>query len=264
MKSRTEPSPPRADHAFLSPELAAVYEAVYSTDLVYIKDCWKLCGDAHCCSFQRYKTQYKIIAQQPFQELPLLPGEWQWLQQQGWAAQFEPFELRVLTLQVNERTVRYQSVVSRRPGCACDHATRPTICRLYPLLPHFDIEGQLVGMERTGIYEEMESIGGLPVACRIESVPLAQMEPLLRLTAALARSPLLRWHLEAYRLAKHHVARRLQQRMAQTGRGVFQAFEGALLRGELLDKPMLQADLSALMQRFDERWPGWADTEALA
>ena len=247
----------------LTPELAAIYETVYATDLVYVKDCWKLCGDAHCCSFQRYKSRYRVIAQSPFQELPLLPGEWAWLQQRGWAAQFEPCEFREQVFGIDGRSLRHESVISRRPGCACDHATRPTICRLYPLLPRFDLEGRLIGVERTGIYEEMERIGGLPAACKLEQLPFDQMTPFLSLAAALASSPLLRWHLEAYRLTKRHVADRLAQRVQQTGKDVFAAFEGAFLRSALIDKPALQTELATLMQAFDQRWPAW-DRELVA
>ncbi len=238
-------------------ELSAIYDTVYATELVYVKDCWKLCGDAHCCSFQRYKSRYRIIAQAPFQELPLLPGEHAWLAQRGWLAQFEPFEHRVQTFAIGARTLAYESIISRRPGCACDHATRPTICRLYPLLPRFNLEGQLVGVENTGIYEEMERIGGMASACRLEQLPFAQMTPFLRLTSALARSPLLLFALEAYRLSKQHVAQRLEQRVQTTGKDVFAAFEGAFLRSALVDKPALHSELLQLMQAFDARWPGW-------
>ncbi|MBL8329572.1 MAG: hypothetical protein JNJ71_12010 [Rubrivivax sp.] len=252
--TRAQPAPASP----LSPALAAIYETVYATDLVYVKDCWKLCGDAHCCSFQRYKSRYRILAQHPFQELPLLPGEWAWLQRSGWAAQFEPCEFRVQATPVAGRLVQHESVISRRTGgCACDHATRPTICRLYPLLPRFDLQGQLVGVERTGLYEEMERIGGLPSACRLEQLPFDQLPAFLALTAALASSPLLRWHLEAYRLTKAHVAQRLQARV-QAGTGdVFQAFEAGFLRRALIDKPALHAELAALMTDFDRAWPGW-------
>jgi hypothetical protein len=246
----------------LTPELRAIYDTVYATDLVYVKDCWKLCGDAHCCSFQRYKSRYRIIAQAPFQELPLLPGEYAYLQQRGWAKQFQPYEHKVQTFEVDGRTLTHESIVSRRPGCACDHATRPTICRLYPLMPQFDLEGRLIGVEQTGIYEEMERIGGLAPACQLTQLPFAQMDAFLTLTGALAKSPLLTLYLEAYRLTKAHVAGRLAERVGQTGKDVFAAFEGALLRNALVDKPGLHAALSELMQRYDQRWPRWDNSEA--
>lgn len=237
--------------------LQAVYDTVYGTELVYVKDCWQQCGDAHCCNFQRYKSRYRLIGQTAFQELPLLPGEFDYLRQRGWTRQFEPFEHRVQPVEIAGRRFAYEAIVSRRPGCACDHATRPTICRLYPLLPVFDLEGALVGVEPTGIYEAMEQIGGLAPACRLQGMPFAQLGAFLTLCAALGRSPRLRWHLEAYRLAKAHAAERLAQRVQQTGKDVFAAFEGAYLRGAVFDTGALAARLSRLVDEFDRRWPGW-------
>ena len=57
----------------------SVFETIYSTDLVYAPDCWKLCGDAHCCNFMRYKSKMSILGKNLFQELPLLPGEFEFL-----------------------------------------------------------------------------------------------------------------------------------------------------------------------------------------
>jgi hypothetical protein len=240
--------------------LQDIFDTVYATDLVYVKDCWKLCGDAHCCSFQRYKGRYRILARTPFQELPLLPGEWAWLQSRGWTSQFEPFEHKVQAFEVDGRILRHETVVSRRPGCACDHATRPTICRLYPLLPRFAPDGRLEGVEGAGIYEDMERIGGLAPACELRHLPFDQLTPFLRLCAALSRSPLLLFHLEAYRLAKQHVAGTLARRVADGGKDVFQVFEMGLLRQALVDGPALRAEITALMRDFDRRWPGWDET----
>jgi len=49
---------------------AALFDTVYSTELVYRSGCWELCKDAHCCHFSRYKHERT----QGTQELPLLPG----------------------------------------------------------------------------------------------------------------------------------------------------------------------------------------------
>ncbi len=64
------------------------FEQIYATDLVYVPECWKLCGDAHCCNFARYKSRFKMIGCTPFQELPLLPGEYEFLASKNWLNQF--------------------------------------------------------------------------------------------------------------------------------------------------------------------------------
>lgn len=248
--------PPRP----LDPVLAAIFEQVYRTELVYVPDCWKLCGDAHCCSFSRYKKRFRMMAREPFQELPLLPGEFQFLVSKGWHAQFQDFEHKVIEFPLDGYTIRAESVVSRRPGCACDHATRPTICRLYPLLPVFDVDGALLGVEPLGIYEELERIAGLPRACRIDELPFAQVTPFLALNAAIGGSALLRFHLEAYRLTKAHVAGRLAERF-QPGKDIFTTLETAFLLGKLTDGETLRGTLQALLDTYDRKMGGtaWRD-----
>jgi hypothetical protein len=244
-------------------DLNTIFDTVYRTELVYESACWKRCGDAHCCNFSRYKQRFSLIAKTPFQELPLLPGEYEYLCAKGWDQQFAPFEHRVIVFPMAGRDIRMESIVSQRPGCACDHATRPTICRLYPLLPRFDMEGHLCDTEPLGIYEEMERIGGLASACQLESLPFSQLGPFLAVTSALARSPWLRFHLEAYRLTKQHVAARIADRVAATGRDVFSTFEIGFLRHTLIDAELLRSALEPLAAAFDKRYPGWDRVAAM-
>lgn len=245
----------------LRPELERIYEGIYASELVYVPDCWKLCGDAHCCSFARYKSRFRMIARTPFQELPLLPGEFEFLQSRGWHEQFGEYEHRVQEFDTGSVVIRAESVISYRPGCACNHLTRPTICRLYPLLPVFDARGALCGTERMGIYEELESIGALPQACRLDVLPFDQLQPFLAITSLLSSSPLLRFYLEAYRITKRHVADRLRQRAAASAAAdIFQVFEGSFLRTALVDSARLRVELDSLACAFAERHgPGFAE-----
>src|SRR5215475_12212810 len=97
-----------------------IFDEIYSTDLRYQKDCWTLCGDAHCCSFARYKARFRMIARTPFQELPLLPGEYEYLAEKGWLAQFGDFDHRASEVELGTGCMRVESIISRRPQCACD------------------------------------------------------------------------------------------------------------------------------------------------
>ncbi len=242
-----------------SPRLAdpvhtAIYEEIYRTDLVYVRDCWKLCGDAHCCNFSRYKKRFRMIARTPFQELPLLPGEYEFMRSKGWDKQFGEFEHKVIEFPLDDLVLRVESIVSVREGCACDHATRPTICRLYPLLPVFDSQGQLSGTEPIGIYEELEIIGGVAPACQLTTLPFDQLQPFLAMTSALSRSPMLRFYLEAYRRTKRHVALRLDARAKASSGDIWQVFEGAFLRRALTDGQALREELNALAREFADRY----------
>ncbi len=226
--------------------------AVYATDLVYVQDCHRLCGDAHCCSFARHKARFRMLGRKPFQELPLLPGEYEHMAATGALAQFGDCERRRGELALDAaRAVPYESIVSHRAGCACEHATRPTICRLYPLFPVHDVAGRLLGVEpHFGVYEELEVLEGLPRACAVGSLPFEQLQLFLSLCSRLAASPLHLFCLHAYRATKRHAVAGLQRRLAAAPQSAFALFEWQMLKGRLVDREALRAELTALADAF--------------
>jgi hypothetical protein len=235
-------------------DATSLFEGLYQTDLVYQPDCWKLCGDAHCCSFARHKARFHLLAQGAHQDLPLLPGEFDFLRFKGWLGQFQDFDRQELAYDFGAGVVRMDTVSSRRPGCACNHDTRTVICRLYPLLPVFDIDGRLVDTELLSVYEELEALEGIAPACQLTALPFEQIGIFLKLCGLLGSSPAFLFHLAAYRLAKRHVFDRLAHRKAETGKSAFALFEGAYLRRRLFDHPLLKAELATLHAAFKQRY----------
>ncbi len=230
------------------------FERIYATDLIYVPDCWKLCGDAHCCSFSRYKSRFKLIARRHFQELPLLPGEYQFLSAKNWLDQFGEYEHKVIEFPIDGAVVRAESIVSFKPDCACEHAIRPTICRLYPRLPVFDIAGRLIGTDAMGIYEEIERIEHIPGACQVSSIPFDQLSKFLDISAVLGKIPQHLFYIEAYRVKKNHVTARLEERCSETERDSFSEFEVGFIRKNLVDYDELRSKLSELYSRFFDYW----------
>jgi hypothetical protein len=230
------------------------FERIYSLDLVYQPDCWKLCGDAHCCSFSRHKARFRLLKGdgKPAQELPLLPGEFEFLQTQGWTAQFQNISRRRIVYGFGPGRVVYDTITSDRPGCACDHDTRTTICRLYPLLPVFSVDGRLIATEPIGLYEELERIDGLEPACRLETLPFAQLNLYLGLANAIASDPVLLFHTMAYRIVKHHVAGRIEAARGDTCSSSFSLFERSLIRRQLFDHDAIKEELAFLWAKFAE------------
>ncbi len=229
---------------------------VYDLDLVYQADCWKLCGDAHCCSFTRHKTRFKILGKKPFQELPLLPGEHEFMRSQGWLAQFQDYEHKRVEVALDDRrAIHVESIVSYRAGCACDHATRPTICRLYPLFPVLDLEGRVTGIEPFfGVYEELEQLEQIARACELRSLPFDQLGIFFELISRLAVSPVHLFYLHAYRLAKRHAFDRLRDKLAAEPQSAFGLFEWQTLRERVFDKKGIRAELASLADAFEARY----------
>ena len=226
------------------------FDAIYATDLVYVPDCWKLCGDAHCCNFGRYKSKFKLIARNASHELPLLPGEYEFLKSKGWLDQFGDHDHKVVRFEIDGSALKAESIVSRKIGCVCNHDTRPTVCRLYPLLPTFDDEGFLTGTEPMTIFDEFEVIAGLQPACQITNIPINDLNKFLLITRELARYPNFLFYLRAYSITKRLASAKLSKMHAEDNRSIFSIFETALIRNSIIDADELREMLSALARKF--------------
>src|SRR4051812_6920104 len=241
----------------LDPSLIASFDKIYSTDLVYAKDCWKLCGNGHCCNFTRYKSQFTMIGKNHFQELPLLPNEYEYLQHKGWTAQFGEHEHRVVEYPIQQGRLQVEFMVGRSKTCACEHDTRTTVCRLYPLLPVFEIDGRMTGIDTDfGIFEEIERLDGLERACKIESVPFQEMSKFYDIIAEISRRPIAVFQVMAYRLARRHARDQLAAAKASRGTGAaaLAVLEPAFLLRRLLDQSVLRPQIEALAAKFKDHY----------
>jgi hypothetical protein len=184
----------------------------------------------------------------------LLPGEYEFLASKGWLGQFGDHDHKVVEFAIDSYTLKAESIVSRKSGCPCHHDTRPTICRLYPLLPTFDVNGRLVGTESIGIYEEMERIGGMEPACKLAALPFDEVNKLLAIADEIGKNPRHLFYLHAYQITKRHVSHRLAEVCDSQARDVFAVFESGFIRRNLIDTKLLQAALNQLAGRFESRY----------
>jgi hypothetical protein len=234
--------------------MSTPFETIYATDLVYSPGCWQLCGNAHCCNFARYKSHMKIVGNSHV--LMLLPGEFDYLQQTGKLAQFGTFDHRVVNYPLAQGEMKIDIIATRAGACTCQHDVRPAICRLYPLLPVFEVGGRLAGIDpRFTIFEEIEQAEGMERACKVETLPFAELDKFLTIAGAIGRDPLSVFYVMAYRLAKLHAIEQFAQaRIADRAKpkpaGPWPLFEALFALRKLLNQSVLRPQLDELASRF--------------
>ncbi len=196
------------------------------------------------------------------QELPLCPGELDDLERVGRRAQFGDHRIRSTEVCAGARTFRFPTIVSRKTGCACEHATRPAICRRYPILPIVDVDGAICGLDRIGLYDVLEMVSGQDRICRMDSASPGELAKLRRLTDATTRSSAGTFALIAVKIVQDHVCARLCDMVARAPTSsVYSLFELALLRGTLFDQADLSRNLEIAVALIEtERGPiHWSD-----
>jgi len=229
---------------------ARMFDAIYATDLVYEKDCWKKCEDAHCCHFSRYKSG----SSRGRQEIPLLPGEWRYMETRGLLAQYARPRRTVLTLDLEAGPIRYESLVVDASGCPCTHDLRPTVCRLYPLLPRFRPGIGLAGIDTAfTLFDELEVHLGVPPACKVRELSFAEMANFLKICGAIAEEPVAMFSVEAYRVVKSHLRSALVGFDQKTVPALLAGVQKAIITRKLFRWDVIKRDLDALAQEFSDR-----------
>ena len=175
----------------------------------------------------------------------------------GFERDFGEFEHRVIDFELTRGVMKLEFLVSRGKTCACQHATRTTVCRLYPLMPVFTDDCRLTAFDTLfGMFEHIERLDVLPRACQVENIPFGEMNKLLTICIAIAANPTQVFYFMAFELAKAHAAEKivLARRRVPAGRQVssFRIFQGLYALKQLLDADVVRRQLDALADRFAE------------
>jgi hypothetical protein len=180
------------------PSYDKVYDFIYNTDLVYKPQCWKLCN-AHCCNFSRYKSG----PAKNTQEIPLLPGEWQYMSAKGYLGQYQDPEHVVFRISLNAGVLCYEAIKIPTVGCPCDHRRRPTVCRLYPLAPRYDLDRGFVGVDHTfSLMEIAEDFLGIRRTCQVNEVPFQELDKFIAISKAIETEPVIMFQFMVFDLLK--------------------------------------------------------------
>jgi Fe-S-cluster containining protein len=241
--------------------LEATFDVIYSTDLVYGHECWRLCGDAHCCQFARYQIG-KIR-----QVIILLPYEYAYMKKRGYLEQYSNYEHVFREYELDWATIRFEQLsIESGPGeCSCIHDIRPTTCRLYPMLPLYELGIGLVGIQpHYALEDELEKVVGLPTTCRVEGLSPSELSRYLKIANAIASEPNCMFHVMAYERARVHVQNALVQRQKDPNSKIAPSPEGIarsvktlgieLMMGSLFDIQNLKTELNNLARGFVEMY----------
>jgi len=245
-----------------TPSRHKVFDFIYSTDLVYKPQCWKLC-EAHCCNFFRYKSG----PSKHVHEIPLLPGEWQYMSSKGYLDQYKDAEHTVLKVSLNVGVLSYEAIKIPTTGCPCDHWRRPTVCRLYPLAPRYDLERGFVGVDSTfSLMEIAEEFLGVPRACQVDQVPFHEVEKFIAISKAIETEPVMMFRFMVLDLLKTFLRAGLRDNKDQIVdedsnfsdpaqlSNAFELIQLAFLRGVVIDWRQAKMALEELGARFKKMY----------
>lgn len=227
----------------------STFDAIFETDLVYKQDCWKLCGDGHCCHFDRYKRN---SSEQGFQTLPLLAGEYEYMQRRGILEKYVEMDLQRTNIDLENGTWHIDMLrVRADSACPCEHDLRPTVCRIYPLWPIFSVSQGLVGISTTpSQFEVMETLGGLERACKISGTTFVEFEKFLKICAAISANPRVMFSVMIMALCRDLFEETLQATMTEHNVNMFQAMAMQIKNDVFVDQSECVRRTTAMIDDF--------------
>ena len=227
------------------------FDAIFNTDLIYAKDCWELCGDAHCCHFDRYR-KFAGDSERGFQKIPLLTGEYEYMKRRGLLNQYSEFEREVtcVTLVAGEFNFDLLSIPADR-ACPCDHSRRPTICRLYPLMPILSPTDKLIGVDANcSQFEVVEDLGGMQRACQLTGTSFVEFGKFITICTAISRNPRTMFSAMFLHLFLVMFRSTIKASMKKNGVTVFQAIQTLAGQESFVDQAKLADELDSLTNQF--------------
>jgi hypothetical protein len=248
------------------------WRTIHSRPLIAVPDCWKLCGGGFCCSNSHPDFQFRLIPQSGSGTVVIyLDDEYAWLRANGHVVCGEEDGEVISAFELDFGAPRPLILHHARCGYLgrCTGAiTKPLLCRAYPFLPVFGLDGQLEDVLPASIIDATLQMRNGNRPCPIDDRKRleAALENDPALLAAL-QHPYIIFHTQAaaaflasYR--EHVLSWDGFQRLS--GPEFWQAWEMAYLGRRLVNRDIVAARLlnvyEALAARHGEFLGGSAET----
>jgi len=220
-----------------------LFDVIYSTDVAFVKDCWKLCGDAHCCKNN--------------DNPPLLPGEYDYLLQRNLLSSFEKHTHTESKFTVAKGVVKYEALSFKPGGCKCKNDSRLSVCRLYPLRPIYSVEHGLIGVvEGMGVSDILEEMFQKEKSCKVNMVSFKEISKFVYIANAIYRQPDAFQAIMMYNIVHEHFKNAMLKRTLDMDPNEIAEFSNKpylLLR--VLGSKELKKEIDQFHEEFEKHYP---------
>lgn len=237
------------------------WQTIHSRPLIAVPDCWKLCGDGFCCANSHTDLQFRLMPKGGAGTVVIYLGdEYAWMRANGHIVCGE--EKGDIIPPTTFDFGGPGPIVMRHARCGylgrCDGAiTKPLLCRSYPFIPVFSVDGALEDVLPASIIDATFQLKDGRRLC-----PLEERERLVRalgsnpeLFAAL-RHPYIILHTQAVAAFWASYKERLTSWdgfKSLSGPAFWQAWEMAYLGRRLADREAVASHLRAVYTKLAAR-----------
>lgn len=232
---------------------------IRETEFLYEDQCWLTCGGGYCCGAMKPAEFDFRILPTGGAAISYIDDEYDWMEAHG-AGPLEEMRRRTFTFDFGgPRPLKMVVVDCTLKGMCNDCMIKPMMCRIYPFVPIFDIEGELTDLYPSSVYD-------LTFLRRDESTPCTvwhrkRDQYLERYRASsdvdVLRNPKLMFYFAAYKCFADFYLDTLEANAALAplkGSEFWARWELLYLGRKLFDTPAIKAGIHALYERYRERY----------
>jgi hypothetical protein len=242
------------------------WAVIHNRPLISVPDCWKLCGGGFCCSNNHPDFQFRLMPRGGAGTVVIyLQDEYRWLRANGHAICGEEDGAEITAFEFGFGGP--WPLVLRHARCSylgrCNGViTKPLLCRAYPFIPVFGVDGGLEDVLPASIidatFQMKEGRRPCPIDDRRRIEAAVQND---RALGAALRHPYIILHTQAAAAFMASYRDRLQAWEAfqnLSGPAFWQAWELAYLAGRLVDRKAVAARVLAVYKALAAHYGDFA------
>lgn len=229
------------------------WEEIYNTEFIFEKGCYKTCN-SHCCRWDSPDLPLTIIPKGG--TLFYLPKEYVYVSKYGKLTNIPPYKIQ--TKFFDKELFLYYKHCNDDANCDIKFS-RPLFCKLYPFLPVFDIDGNLLDLNYISIYDVTFSIIGQDSPCYVKNLKDKYMDLWKKDNSNinLLKQPYTLFYIMVGNLIHDNYIETInlnEKLIDLRGKDFWKKWEKLYLAGKLINKNKLEKDIENLYTNFTKKY----------
>ena len=241
------------ENLVLSKEEICYWEKIFNTEFIFETGCYKTCN-SYCCRWDSSDLCFSIIPKGG--TLFYLPKEYAYISKYGKITDTKPFKMKSKFF--DKEIYLYYKHCNDDANCNIKFS-RSLYCKLYPFLPVFDIDGNLIDIKYISVYDVTVNIIGQKTPCGVKDLKGKYLKEWQnhKETIALLKEPYTLFYLMVGNILHDNYVNTLknnQELMALNGGIFWKKWEKLYLKGRLINRQRLQEDIETLYTQMHNKY----------
>lgn len=229
------------------------WEKIFNTEFIFEKGCYSTCS-SHCCKWDTPDLPLTIIPKGG--TLFYLPKEYAYISKYGKITEIPPYKMK--TKLFDKELFIYYKHCNDDANCNIKFS-RSLYCKLYPFIPVFDIEGNLLDLKFISIYDVTYDFIGQKSPCYVKDLKAKYIDLWSKEDSNihLLKNPYTLFYLMVGNLIHDNYVETLKSNnklINLQGKEFWKKWEKLYLAGRLINKNKLEKGIEKLYNDFSIKY----------